>query len=112
MEHKNLGKGGPPLHVHPHQDEWFYVMAGEVVFQLGDQRRRLGPGDSVLGPRGVPHTFCGAGETTARMLIAYSPAGKMEAFFREVAVPNGPKMDAALMRKYDMEMLGPPLVVT
>jgi hypothetical protein len=37
-------------------------------------------------------------------------AGKMEGFFREAAVPNGPKMDAPLFAKYDMQYVGPPLV--
>ena len=112
IEHKNLLKGGPPVHLHYSQDEWFYVMEGEVLFQVGGERRRLHAGESLLGPRGVPHGFAGVGETPAHMVIAFAPAGKMEAFFREAAVPNGPKMDAALFAKYDMEYLGPPLVVT
>ena len=29
MEHNSRRKGGPPRHVHPHQDEWFYVLEGE-----------------------------------------------------------------------------------
>ena len=44
------------------------------------------------------------------MVIAFTPAGKMEGFFREAAVPNGPPMDAPLFAKYDMEYVGPPLV--
>jgi quercetin dioxygenase-like cupin family protein len=110
IEHQHLVKGGPPLHLHPHQEEYFYVMEGEVVFQLGDSRRRLGAGDSVLGPRGVPHTFSPVGTQPGRMLIAFTPAGKMEEFFRATAVPNGPVLDAELFRRYDMEYLGPPLV--
>jgi hypothetical protein len=46
------------------------------------------------------------------MLIAFSPAGKMEQFFRETAVPNGPQMDAAMSRKYGVEVVGPPLKAT
>jgi quercetin dioxygenase-like cupin family protein len=111
IEHEHLVKGGPPLHLHPHQEEYFYVMEGEMVFQLGDSRRRLSAGGSVLGPRGVPHTFSSVGAQPGRMLIAFSPAGKMEEFFRAAAVPNGPPQDAELFRKYDMEYLGPPLVV-
>jgi len=45
---------GPPRHYHEEQDEWFYCLAGEYVVEIGDQRSRLGPGDSVLGPRRVP----------------------------------------------------------
>jgi quercetin dioxygenase-like cupin family protein len=110
IEHMHLGNGGPPLHFHLHQEEWFYVMEGEVLFQLGSERKRLGAGESVLGPRGVPHGFVGVGEKPAHMVIAFTPAGKMEAFFREVAVPNGPAMDAAVFAKYDMRYVAPPLV--
>lgn len=109
VEHDNLLPGGPPLHFHLEQEEWFYVMEGEVVFQVGEKRVRLGPGESVLAPRKVPHGFTGGSEKPAKMLIAFSPAGKMEGFFREAAKPGGPKMDAALFRKYDMEMVGPPI---
>jgi quercetin dioxygenase-like cupin family protein len=111
IEHKNLGHGGPPVHFHHSQEEWFYVMEGEVLFQVGDSQKRLSAGESLLGPRGIPHGFAGVGEKRAHMIIAFSPAGKMEAFFREAAVPNGPKMDAALFAKYDMKYVGPPLVV-
>jgi quercetin dioxygenase-like cupin family protein len=111
IEHKNLGKGGPPVHFHLHQDEWFYVMEGEVLFQVGDSQKRLRAGESLLGPRGIPHGFAGVGETPAHMLITFTPAGQMEEFFRVAAVPNGPKMDAALFARYDMQYVGPPLVV-
>jgi mannose-6-phosphate isomerase-like protein (cupin superfamily) len=112
IEHMHLGNGGPPLHFHLHQEEWFYVMEGEVLFQVGDSRKRLRPGESLLGPRGVPHAFCGAGEKPGRMLIAFTPAGKMEEFFRETAVPNGPKLDAAMFARYDMQYVGPPIVAS
>jgi quercetin dioxygenase-like cupin family protein len=110
IEHRGLGHGGPPVHIHPHQDEWFYVMEGEVLFQVNGKRVTLGAGESVLGPRGIPHGFVGVGEKPAHMIIAFTPAGKMEAFFRETAVPNGPAMDAAMFAKYDMQYVGPPLV--
>lgn len=112
IEHKNLIKGGPPLHFHLHQDEWFYVMDGEVVFQVGEVQKRLGAGESVLGPRGIPHAFSAVGQKPAHMLIAFTPAGKMEGFFREAAVPNGPKMEPELFARFDMKYVGPPLVVT
>src|SRR5216683_639611 len=72
-----------PLHLHLNQEEWFYVMEGEVAFQVGEQRVHLHPGDSVLAPRRVPHTFSSVGPAPARMIIAFSPAGKMEQYFRD-----------------------------
>lgn len=107
LEHANMTKGGPPLHCHLRQEEWFYVIDGEVLFQVGDKRKQLGPGDSILGPRLVPHTFSKVGERPARMLIAFTPAGKMEEFLRITAVPNPPVQDAAFFRRYEMELIGP-----
>jgi quercetin dioxygenase-like cupin family protein len=107
IEHANLVKGGPPLHLHPHQEEWFYVIAGKVLFQVGDDRKHLSAGESVLSPRNVPHAFAAVGEMPGRMLIAFTPAGKMEEFFRATAIPNPPVQDAAFFRKYEMELVGP-----
>src|SRR5215470_7064734 len=50
-------RGGPPLHYHREQDEWFFVREGEFVFRIGDDMFRLKAGDSVFGPRNVPHAF-------------------------------------------------------
>ncbi len=44
----------------------------------------LKPGDSVLGPRRVPHVWAYTGAGPGRILIAFTPAGKMEAFFRDI----------------------------
>jgi quercetin dioxygenase-like cupin family protein len=107
IEHANLVKGGPPLHLHLYQDEWFYVMEGEVAFQVGDSRKRLRAGESVLGPRNIPHAFSSVGEKPGRMLIAFTPAGKIEEFFRATAVPGLPALDAEMFRRYDMRLVGP-----
>lgn len=111
IEHMNLGKGGPPFHYHLRQDEWFYVLEGEVLIQVGETKNRLKPGESVLGPRGIPHAFAGVSDKPARMLISFTPAGKMEEFFRLVAAPNGPKMEPAIFTQYEMHYVGPPLTV-
>jgi mannose-6-phosphate isomerase-like protein (cupin superfamily) len=107
IEHKNLLNAGPPLHLHVAQEEWFYVVEGRVAFQVGEQRFELGPGESVLAPRKVPHAFAGAGPTPAHMLIAFSPAGKMEACFRDGNSPHSPAERAAYFRSYEMEYIGP-----
>jgi len=108
IEHTNLLAGGPPLHFHYTQEEWFYVMEGEILFQVGEKQVRLKAGDSVLAPRKIPHAFTGIGTTPAKMLIAFTPAGKMEQFFQEIAHGKVNMMDAALFRRYDMEPLGEP----
>ena len=107
-------KGGPPRHVHPSQDEWFYVIQGKYVIEVGDSRFELGPGDSVLAPRGVPHVWAHIGENTGRMLVEFQPAGLMEAFFVQATqlsgVAAGPEM-AQLFSDHGMQLVGPPLQV-
>ena len=107
IEHDNLVKGGPPLHLHLYQEEWFYVVEDEVMFQVGDERKKLRAGDSILGPRNIPHAFSGVGEKPGRMLIAFTPAGKMEEFFRATAIPSRPALDAEMFRRFDMKLVGP-----
>jgi quercetin dioxygenase-like cupin family protein len=86
-------------------------MEGEVLFQVGSERKLLRSGESVLGPRMIPHGFSAVGEKLGRMLIAFTPAGKMEEFFRAIAIPNGPKMDAEVFSRYDMQYVDPPIKV-
>jgi mannose-6-phosphate isomerase-like protein (cupin superfamily) len=106
IEHTHLVPGGPALHLHLSQEEWFYVMGGQVAFQVGEQRITLSPGESVLAPRRVPHTFSSVAQTS-RLLIAFTPAGKMEAYMRDSEKAGPPADPAAWFRKYDMEYLGP-----
>jgi mannose-6-phosphate isomerase-like protein (cupin superfamily) len=104
--------GGPARHLHYEQDEWFYAVEGEFVLAVGAERFRLRPGDAVLAPRRVPHVWAFVGAGRGRMLIAFSPPGAMEAFFREVTQANAmPPQDPALWRAHGMELLGPPLAV-
>ncbi len=107
MDNTHLLPGGPPLHLHLNQEEWFYVMEGEVVFQVGEQRVHLHAGDSVLAPRRVPHTFSSVGATPSRMIIAFCPAGKMEQYFRDAEIAGQHAGDADFIARYEMQWVGP-----
>lgn len=114
MEHTSRKKGGPPRHLHHNEDEWFYVIEGEYIAEIGSERFELKPGDSVLGPREVPHAWAFVGDTPGRMLITFAPANKMEAFFRDNAKrrKDGEYLnDAQIYHAYGLELLGPPLSV-
>jgi quercetin dioxygenase-like cupin family protein len=112
LENTFLAKGGPARHLHYDQEEWFYILEGEFLFEVGAERFHLHPGDSLLAPRRVPHVFAFVGEARGRILIAFLPAGKMEAFFRDLTKANAmPPQDPALWRAYGVELLGPPLPV-
>ena len=81
-------KGGPARHLHFDQDEWFYAVESEFIVEVGQEMIRLNPGDSLLAPRQVAHVWAYVGDSRGRLLIAFMPAGKMEAFFREVTKAN------------------------
>ncbi len=112
LENTFLAKGGPARHLHYEQEEWFYILEGVFLFEVGADRFCLQPGESLLAPRQVPHVWAFAGEARGRILIAFLPAGKMEAFFREVTKANAmPPQDPVIWRAHGMELLGPPLPV-
>jgi quercetin dioxygenase-like cupin family protein len=112
IENTFHARGGPARHLHYEQDEWFYIVEGEFTMEIGQDRFELTPGDSILGPRKIPHAWAFTGEQHGRILIAFLPAGKMEAFFREVTKANAmPPQDPGLWRAHGMELMGPPLQV-
>lgn len=84
-EQPSAGKGGPPKHYHRDENEWFYCLEGHYIVEVGDQRFDLKPGDSVLGPKRVPHAFAFVGDTPGRLMVGFAPAGKMEQFFRDLS---------------------------
>jgi mannose-6-phosphate isomerase-like protein (cupin superfamily) len=98
-----------PLHVHKNEDELFFVLEGEHVFQVGEEEFPAGPGDMVFAPRGTPHAQRRVKPRTGRVLVLMSPAG-LENFFRELAAADreGGAQDEAYARiseKYDITWL-------
>ncbi len=109
LENTFHAPGGPPRHLHEEQEEVFYALDGEFVIEIGDERRSLRPGDVVLAPRQVPHVWASVGDA-GRILITFSPAGRMEGFFREVTSQDAmPGQDPELWRRHGMRIVGPPL---
>ncbi len=110
---------GSPLHVHHNEDEWFYVLSGELTFWVDGRLITATDGSFVYGPRDVPHTFTVTSEE-ARFLLVIEPAG-FENFLRALSEPaesltlppasvEPPPMDAmmAAAEEYGLEILGPP----
>jgi quercetin dioxygenase-like cupin family protein len=96
-----------PMHVHQHEDEYSYVLEGQVGFQIGDEVFTAGPGQLVSKPRGIWHGFWNAGDEPARVLELISPGG-FEGYFAELAPLLHPERDfegmARLQAKYGLEM--------
>ena len=107
-------KGGPARHLHHEQDEWWYVVEGEYVIEVGEERYELGPGDSLLAARKVAHVWAHVGEGTGRLIGALQPAGQIEAFFDELATLGSSPEREELSRAFSshgMELVGPLLSI-
>ena len=98
-----------PLHVHEREDELFYVLEGEHVFQVGEREHSAGPGDLVFAPRGIPHSQRRVVPREGRTLVLTSPGG-LEGFFRELAEADaagtlGPDAYARASERYGITWL-------
>src|ERR1700730_528322 len=120
------GSGGGPRHLHHEQDEWIYVIDGELDFVVGAERLRLTAGESIFIPRKTAHLWACMRGRPAEIINAYQPAGKMEEFFREVSTfKNLPTREDVINKTYTeeqvqaldrlfsghgMDLLSPPLI--
>jgi quercetin dioxygenase-like cupin family protein len=108
----------PPLHVHQHDDEAFYVLEGCLRVYVGDSVQELSAGDFALAPRGIPHVYEVISEEPARWLALSS--GGFDRFVREVSVDapepalpptvQGPPPEelGAIAARHGIDLLGPP----
>jgi mannose-6-phosphate isomerase-like protein (cupin superfamily) len=99
-----------PLHVHRDEDELFYVVEGEHVYQVGDDEHTVGPGGVVFAPRGVPHSQRRVVPGAGRQLVLTTPGG-FDGFFRELAEAEknrrlGPEAYAAASERFGITWLG------
>ena len=100
-----------PMHTHEHEEEYTYVLEGEVGVQIGEEVLVAKPGNLVFKPRGVPHAFWNAADELARALEMISPSG-FERYFAELAplfppANQGPLDEEAVdavREKYGLEM--------
>ena len=105
-----LGGGGRPrLHRHDF-DETFYVLEGELTFQLDGDVFTRRAGELAFAPRGVAHTYANLSAAPARALLVTTPAG-FERFFDGIAARisgSEPPPEAAKPIP-EVVTLGPPL---
>jgi len=93
----------PPLHVHKNEDEWFYLLDGEVTFHVGTESHLGRAGAFVSFPRGIPHTFT-IESPTARFLVVNTPGGFERMF--ELA-PKTVEDAVRALNAYGMDVVGP-----
>ncbi|AQG82432.1 cupin domain-containing protein [Spirosoma montaniterrae] len=113
FESIRVKEGGPSHHVHFEQDEWWYVLQGQFLIKVGDEIHQAKAGDSVFGPRNIPHSFAKVGEGEGRLLMFFQPAGKMEEFFTKLSEGvsknmTEPEQDA-FREAHGFKRVGPPI---
>ncbi|HSD05967.1 cupin domain-containing protein [Flavobacterium sp.] len=106
-------EGGPAHHYHFSQDEWWYVLQGQFLIKIGDTTFEAKAGDSVFGPRMVPHSFAKIGEGEGKLLMVFQPAGKMEECFQKISSGAVSKLTEEERDKFCIEhgfkRVGPPI---
>ena len=96
-----------PPHTHAHEDEFSYVLQGEIGVRMGDEVLLATPGCYVLKPRGVPHTFWNAGPAPGRLIEIIAPPhferffAEMAALFRDGGLPDFERV-AKLASRYGL----------
>jgi hypothetical protein len=103
-----------PLHRHSREDEWFYVVEGQITVRVDGHETIVRAWGSAFAPRGTAHTFQNFGPTAARVLVLFTP-GHFQQFFEELSslikvlpTPDLVRVEQ-LMNKYGVEVLGPAL---
>jgi mannose-6-phosphate isomerase-like protein (cupin superfamily) len=88
-----------PPHIHTREDEFSFVLQGEIGARIGDEIVHATPGSYIIKPRNIWHTFWNAGPEPARIIEIISPAG-FEKFFAQMAelAKAGPPTPEALDR--------------
>ena len=100
----------PPPHIHHAHEEGFYILEGELEFLVGTQTMRVSQGAFVMVPIGTVHTFSNPTDKPARFLGTFTPPlyiGYFEELseLMQASVAPGPQQFAALMARYDTEVV-------
>ena len=75
---------GAPMHKHTYEDEISYVIEGTLSVMQYGQVQTAGPGEFLVKPRGIFHTFWNSGDKPIRFVEIIAP-GTFENYFAELA---------------------------
>ena len=122
IEHRQPYGDSAPLHVHRNEDEVFHILEGRIRFVIDGRERIAGAGETVLAPKGLPHTYRVESREGAHTLTV-TRGSDFETMVRKASRPAGrpdlppaaeptPEMIAALTSlcaENDIDIVGPPL---
>lgn len=97
-----------PPHIHPHQDEWIYVIEGALEVDFGPDTQKAGAGDTVHMPRGVAHGIFNRSGAQATCLFGVSPSRKLYDLFVQLDGVTDPEELVSISARHEVDFLPPP----
>jgi quercetin dioxygenase-like cupin family protein len=102
-----------PPHVHPTQDEWIYVLEGDLEVDFGFEEgnvtpNKAGPGDMVRMPMGVAHGVYNRSGKEATCVFGVSPSRKLFDLFIALDGVTDPEELVRLAALHEVDFLPPP----
>ena len=102
---------GPPLHTHDF-DEAFYMLEGELLFQVEDAITTKGAGEVSFAPRNVAHALANHSDAPARYVLVCTPAGFERHWARMTAEAAGVEPPEWAQRPIpEVIVVGPPIAM-
>jgi quercetin dioxygenase-like cupin family protein len=77
--------GGVPPHIHPHFEEVFEVLEGEMTFTAGRAKEVRRAGESITVPPGTRHAYANRSDAPAYMRCTATPAADLREFLETTA---------------------------
>ncbi|MEM7642444.1 MAG: cupin domain-containing protein [Pseudomonadota bacterium] len=102
---------GPPLHIHGKEHEVFTVLSGRMRFVADGTEHEVGPGDVMMIPPGMPHTFKALEDAVALVQLLPGMAGGFFAAVTDAGVSPETDMDRVreIAADHNITFVGPPL---
>ncbi|MFV0386401.1 cupin domain-containing protein [Paracoccus sp. (in: a-proteobacteria)] len=97
-----------PHHIHPTQDEWIYMLDGQLEIEFPDKTLRAGPGDTIRMPRGIAHGIFNRSGATALCVFGVSPSRQLYQLFTELDGVTDPAELVRLSALREVDFLPPP----
>jgi uncharacterized RmlC-like cupin family protein len=102
-----------PPHIHPTQDEWIYMLSGDLEVEFGHDKgapsvNKAGPGDMVRMPRGIAHGIFNRSGKGATCVFGVAPARKLFDLFTALDGVTDPAELVRLSALHEVDFLPPP----
>lgn len=97
-----------PPHIHPKQDEWFYVLEGELEIECGADSFKVGLGGTARLPRGIPHAIYNRSGADASAVFGVAPSRKLFDLFAALDGVTEPAELVRLSALHEVGFLPPP----